>query len=186
MRRHKSIVITATAGTLALLLVVGVSGAYASGATGDEGLAPKTEVIGGREYGSEDGLVVDVEQFAIVPGGDPVGRYFGTTVSPGQITPMVQWGTSYAISTEVVQLRYDGKARAAGNIYSGLRIINVCFWYSRGGTNVSSEKCSSARLSGTTWSAGPEVTHSVWDSLNPGAEQTVFNIRTTRIDPGVT
>lgn len=182
MRRFKSIVLTAGAGALALL-VVGSSSAYASVTAADEISSPRTEVVDGREYGQEDGLVVEVEQFEIVPGGDPVGRYFGKQAEPGQITPMAQWGTSYAISTEVAQLKYNGKAKAAANVYAGLRIIKVCFWYSRGGTNVSSEKCSSAKLSGTTWSAGPEVTHSVWDSLNPGADPTVFNIKTTRIDP---
>lgn len=184
MRTLKSMVLTVTAGAL-VLLCAGSSGAYAAVSAGDGDSAPPTEVVGGREYGPEDGLVVDVETFEIVPGGDPVGRYFGTTAEPGQINPLAQWGTSHAISTEIVQLRYDGKAKAAGNVYSGLRIVKVCFWYSRGSTNVSSEKCSSARLSGTTWSAGPEVTHSVWDSLDPGAPRTEFNIRTTRIDPGV-
>lgn len=136
-------------------------------------------VINGVEYGPDDGLIEEVEQFEIQSGGDPVGQVYGEEVAPQAV-----WGSSYAISTETVQLYYSGKAKAAGNVYQGKRIIRVCFWYTRGGKAVSSEKCSAARdVGGNRWAPGAEVTDGVWDSLNPVAPKTVFQIRTTRINP---
>ena len=98
---------------------------------------------------------------------------------------MATWGTSYATSTETAQLYYTGKAKAAGNIYGGKRIIQVCFWYTRGTTWVSSKYCSNAVPNGlgTSWLPGPEVSHGVWDSLNPVAPKTVFNISRVLINP---
>lgn len=102
------------------------------------------------------------------------------------MTPMATWGSSYAISTEIASLYYQGRAKAAGNIYDGKRIISVCFWYSRGTENKSSTYCSNASSSGSTWRAGPEVSHGVWDTLKPGEQnRTIFNIKTSRIDPRI-
>jgi len=173
----------------AMLLVLTGAGAASANAKPDP---TASAVIGGRHYGPKDGLVVETEQFEITPGGGPVGRVFSSssgTITPmaasGVITPMITWGSSYAISSEFAQLRYTGIAKAAANVFNGLRIIEVCFWYSRGGTNVSSPRCSEAVSNGSAWRSGPEVSGSVWDSLNPGAPKTIFNISTYRIPPQI-
>ena len=100
---------------------------------------------------------------------------------------MATWGASYAISTEWwSQLGYDGKAKAAANLYAGLRIIQVCIWYTRDGEGVVGAKvCSNANSPNCVWVPGPEKTTSAWDSLNPFAPPTVFNISTVRISPGI-
>lgn len=146
---------------------------------------PKTVVIDGREYGPKDGLQVDTFQFEIEPGSGSVGIVFeDRSNKPGSIIPQITWGASYAISTEWwSQLGYDGKARAAANIYSGKRIVQVCMWYTRGGAAVSGTVCSTANYLAGTWSAGPEATISVWDSLDPFAPPTIFNVSTVRINP---
>jgi len=149
---------------------------------------PKTVVIDGREYGPKDGLKVDTFQFEIEPGSGPVGVVFeDTSNGPGSITPQIAWGASYAISTEWwSQLGYDGKAKAAANVFSGLRIIQVCYWYTRAGEGiVSATFCSNADSSTGVWRPGPEVTSAVWDSLNPIAPPTIFHVSTVRIDPGI-
>jgi len=183
MRKFKRFLIAGVAAVVALT-------ASAGGATADDaedgGADSGTVVIDGREFGPEDGLTVDVQQFEITPGGDPVGVYLPTTPAAGTITPMATWGASYATSTETVQLYYTGKAKAAGNVYDSKRIVQVCFWYTRGGNAISSTYCSNASSTGTVWLAGAEVSHGVWDSLLPGeSHTTVFNISTSRINPNV-
>lgn len=109
-----------------------------------------------------------------------------TSPGLGGISPQFTWGTSYAISTETVQLFYSGKAKAAANIYSGKRIIQVCIWYTRAGAGVVGPKvCSNADSSTGAWRPGPEKTTSAWDSLNPFDPPTNFNVSTVRIDPGI-
>lgn len=181
MRRMSRTVLGAAAAML--MLSATASGAAAAETAWEKPDGPDSVVIDGREFGPEDGLVVEVEQFEVTPGGGPVGEIF--VDNAGGIAPMATWGSSYAISTETAQLRYTGKAKAAANIYSGKRIIEVCFWYSRGTQNVSSPRCSNAKVSGSTWYAGPEVSGSVWDSLDPNAPRTIFNISTYRIDPQI-
>lgn len=145
----------------------------------------KTVVIDGREYGPKDGLKVDVFQCEIEPGSGPVGLVFGDTPhGPGSVTPQITWGASYAISTEWwSQLGFDGKAKAAANIFNGKRIIQVCMWYTRGGEVVSDTLCSTAASTGGSWLSGPEVTMSVWDSLDPSAPHTIFNFSKVEISP---
>lgn len=145
-----------------------------------------TVVIDGREYGPRDGLRVDTWQIEIEPGAGPVGMVFdGVSSRPGLVTPMATWGSSYAISTETVQLYYSGKAKAAANVYNGRRIIQVCIWYTRGGVMKSAKVCSNATSAGTYWSPGSEVRTGAWGSLNPWAPPTIFNISTVRIDPRI-
>lgn len=142
--------------------------------------------VGGRSFGPSDGLEVDKQSFSITPGGDPVGIVMnGPVDTGGGLAPMTSWGASYAISKETAQLHYTGRAKAAGNVFQGKRIIQVCFWYSRGGSMVGSKKCSNAKFSDTSWKSGPEVSEGVWDSLNPKAPHTIFNIRTARVSPNV-
>lgn len=166
-------------------LMLGFTSVGTVAATADAPLAETdTVAINGVTYGPEDGLEVTTESFEVVPGGAPVGENFERGLpGGGEMSPMATWGTSYAISTETAQLYYTGKAKAGANIYDGKRIIQVCFWYSRGSSNVSSEYCSHAGTNGLSWWAGPEVTHGVWDSVDPWAPPTIFNIRTTRISP---
>ena len=145
-----------------------------------------TVVIDGREYSSRDGLQVDGWECELRPDAGPVGLVFDSDQRRQRsVTPLATWGSSYAISTEIVQLYFSGKARAAANVYNGKRIIQVCIWYTRGGEMKSPKVCSTATSSGTFWSPGPEVTTGAWDSLNPWAPPTIFNISTVRIDPRV-
>jgi len=154
-----------------LVALAGAAAAYA-----DEG---PTIVIDGREYGAAEGLVIDTEQFEVQPGGDPVGEYFGDPYS------RATWGASYAISEEIAWLWYRGTAKAAANVYSGLRIVQVCFWYTRNGTAISNTYCSNASTNGSSWSPGTEVAATVADTLDPNAPHTIFNIQTSRIDPHI-
>lgn len=153
------------------------------------GSGPATVVIDGREYGPKDGLRVDTFQVELNEGFGSVGTTWEGMGSsgPGGITPQATWGSSYAISTEWgSQLGYDGKAKAGANIWNGLRIVQVCMWYTRDGVNVSGTVCSKATTTnGLTWTAGPEKRMSVWDDLNPFAPQTIFNYSLSRIRTGV-
>ncbi len=106
-----------------------------------------------------------------------------TAIPPWLGTP---GGTSYAISAEIAFLWYRGTAKAAANIYSGKRIVQVCFWWTRAGHSVSGTTCANAAISGGTWQPGPEAAAVTTDSLGWSDSQTIFNIQTTRIDPGVT
>jgi len=129
---------------------------------------------------SGNGTVV-LEQFPITPGElVTVGRSYSDRLT------RATWGTSYAISTEVAFLWYKAKAKAAANVYSNLRIIKVCFYYTRNNVVISSTKCSTANSNGSYWTAGPEVTDTVTDSIISGATNTsIFNIVTTRINPNI-
>ena len=185
-RLSRTLVFVAT-----LFAVVGATPAFADSPSRSESEKarknPKTIVIDGREYGPKEGLKVDSLQFEIEPGSGPVGVVFeDTSNGGGPITPEVAWGASYAISTEWwSQLGYDGKAKAAANIFAGQRIIQVCYWYTRGGQLVSAIYCSNATSNGVAWAPGGEVTSAVWDSLDPFAPQTIFHVDTARINPGV-
>lgn len=148
---------------------------------------PKTVVIDGREYGPKDGLEIDTMQFEVEPGSGPVGAVFDSTSNgpAGLITPLATWGSSYAISTEKWQLYYEGKAKAAANVFGGKRIIEVCIWYTRGGVQKGDRVCSNAVSSGGGWWPGSEARTSVWDSLHPWAPPTIFNMSTVRINPNI-
>ena len=127
------------------------------------------------------GQTTDTYQAEITSGAAPITLL----LTDKQSMARAAWGASYATSTEIVQLYYLGKARAAANIYQNQRIISVCIWYTRNGSTVAGEVCSNATYSGSSWVAGPEVSLGVWDSLNWNDPHTIFNIRTVRIDPNV-
>jgi hypothetical protein len=145
---------------------------------------PKTVVIDGREFGPKDGLKVDTQQIELVPGSGDVSVVFEDTTN-GSVTPQLTWGASYAISKETFQVRYDGKAKAAGNVFNGKRIIQVCIWYTRDGVQKGDKVCSNADTVGANWVAGPERTTWCWDDPAPWAPHTIFNISTVRIDPRI-
>ena len=67
----------------------------------------------------------------------------------------------------------------------GKRIIQVCIWYTRGGTQEGDKVCSTATDPNDVWRSGLEVTTWCWDSLNPQDPHTIFNIQTWRIDPRI-
>ncbi len=178
-----------TVGVVSLMAAVGVTPALADSLSGSGSVdakgQPSTVVIDGREYGPRDGLVVDVQQVKIVRGSGEVAVVFEDTSGHGSVTPYLAWGSSYAISTETFQIRYDGKAKAAGNIYDSKRIIQVCIWYTRDNVQKGDRVCSNATSDGYRWYAGPEKTTWCWDDLNPFAPQTIFNISTARIATNV-
>lgn len=168
-----------------LLLVAGLT--LSTGTAHADTTEPQSEdftAVNGRTFGPDDGVVVDHVQFELSTGSGPAGVVYGSS-HPDGFGPMATWGSSYAISTEKFQLYYEGKARAAANVFQGKRIIKVCFWYSRGGQVLTSTTCSNAVAGPTYWASGPEVTDGVWDTLDWNAPKTIFNISTTRIDPDV-
>jgi hypothetical protein len=95
------------------------------------------------------------------------------------------WGASYATSSEYLYYAYIGKAKAAANIYNGLRIIQVCIWYTRAGLLVSDVACSTASSDTGAWLPGNIASVVCLDSLDPNAPTTFFNVQTSRIDPNV-
>ncbi len=57
-----------------------------------------------------DGYEVDNYELELTPGGGTVGLRWGDRTR-------ASWGASYATSTEIAYLYYQGKARAAGNVF---------------------------------------------------------------------
>lgn len=172
-------------GIVSLAALTLVFSGISTAATAVAEVPGETIVIDGRTYGPEDGLETVVEQHEVTPGGAPIDVFYISGSGAGEIAPYAVWGSSYATSTETAQLKYTGKAKAGGNVYSGKRIIQVCIWYTRGGAQVGSKVCSNATPPGAAWKAGPEKTVSVLDSLNPVAPKTIFNISTSRIAPNL-
>jgi hypothetical protein len=95
------------------------------------------------------------------------------------------WGASYATSYEVAWVSYHGRALAAGNIFAGLRIVQVCIWYTRNNELQSSIVCSNATSDPGAWGPGLVVVTDAWDALAWDAPKTLFNIRTARISTSI-
>jgi len=93
------------------------------------------------------------------------------------------WGASYANSYEVAWISYHGRALAAGNVFDGLRIIQVCIWCTRNNQLQSDIVCSNATSDPGAWAPGSVVATDAWDALAWDAPKTLFNIRTARISP---
>lgn len=108
----------------------------------------------------------------------------GAAASTGGIVPLATWGSSYAISTEQAQLHYYGKALAAGNVYGGQRIIEVCIHYANPG-NHSPTVCSDATSTGSSWISGSEHHVTFWDNLSINWPPTNFYIDRVVINPNV-
>ncbi len=133
---------------------------------------PKTTTIDGRTYGPEDGLVIETGE---VP-----------AHSLTRATTTFTKGTSYVSNTETLQLKYTGRARAMANIYNDQRVIAAKFRYTRDGVDLTGWVTSNAKAGQPcSWQAGPEVSKSVNDSLNPNAPKTKFNYSFTLIGRGV-
>lgn len=157
--------------------------AFASASSTSNG---ETVVVGGRTFGPEDGVETTTESYTITPGsGETVGSQYPTDPVPGKFQTKATWGASYATSDEYVQYFYRGKAKAAANVYSGKRIIKVCIQYTRNGKGVADKRCSSATSNGSSWTAGPETTSNATDATYVSGPRTIFNISTTRVDPGI-
>lgn len=165
---------------IGLLLSQLPAASFASTLPGD--VSPTTPVID-TQLSSESafnlaGYEVDTYEIELSPGGGTVGLRWGDRTR-------ATWGSSYATSTEIAYLYYQGKARAAGNVFDGKRIVQVCIWYSRNGVNLTSTVCSNASSASGTWTSGPEVSVGAWDTLVWDAPKTTFNIQTVRISPSV-
>lgn len=144
----------------------------------------ETVVIDGREYGPKDGLVVDVHQVELTRGGgDVVFDWPETGTKHGGVTPQIAWGSSYAISTETLEVRFDAKAKAGANVFNNVRIIQVCVWYTRANVQKGDKVCSNATSDGLRWYPGPEKTTWCWDDLS--ADHTIFNWSRVLINPKV-
>lgn len=164
------------------VILVGAGAAGASASSGDSSDSPAQYTLAnGQTLGPEDGLEV-VRQSVQVTSGERVGESFPSTPAPGQVVPMTAWGTSFAYSYEILQTGYVGYGKAAANVYSGKRIVEVCFWWTRSGGAVSPMTCSDANFNGG-WVQGPEKTYTVYDSLGWNDPHTIFNYQTVRIDP---
>jgi hypothetical protein len=125
-----------------------------------------------------DGYEVDKYEIEPTPGSGDVGHRWGGRARDS-------WGASYATSTEIAYLYYQGKARAAGNVFDGKRIVQVCIWYTRNGVNLTSAVCSNASSASGVWTSGPEVSVGAWDTLVWDDPKTIFNVQTVRISPSV-
>jgi hypothetical protein len=177
MRRLSRAVVLAT-----LFAVAGGTLAFA--------VSPTVE-IDGRTYGPLEGLEIETRSVEIKPGSGPIVAVFGgptaadTETGSESVVPLITWGSSYAITVESWQFFYDGRAKAAANIYSSKRIIQVCIWYERAGAVISAKRCSNADGNTGTWRPGPEVTVSATDSLGLFDPPTEFKWSRVLINPGL-
>lgn len=144
-------------------------------------MLPKTYfeiiVIDGKEY------EVEVAECAVElkPGNSGVNIPFLSDTSSGGIAPMVEKGSSYTRTSELFQVRYTTRVKAAGNWYQGNRIIRVSAWYKHNGSQVGPTSSSSAYPVGTNWMPGVEAKHSVSDTVHPTAPKTTWHYATRRI-----
>ena len=123
---------------------------------------------------------VDEYQVEVVPGSTPITLNW---YQPSRARDY--WGASYATSTEYLYFVHAGKAKASGNIFNGLRIVQVCIWYTRGVSIISDVVCSNASSDTGVWVAGTVATTTALDTASDTDPKTMFNIRTTRIDPRI-
>ena len=128
------------------------------------------------EFTDLSGYQEDLYQFEITPGSSTVSVSWASS-------SRAVWGSSYAISSEVFHLYYQGRAKSAANVYLGQRFIQVCMWYSRNSLPITSKVCSNSNSYSGSWISGPEVSVGAWDSLGPNDPRTIFNISTARIAP---
>lgn len=177
--RNKTLTGLAALSVLVSALVVGAPAATAAESAA---AVPTSVTIDGKAYGAKEGLTSTTQSFDVSTGRQ-VGSTWATPIKGFQTN--AAWGASYAISKEIGYVSYRGTARAAGNVYAGKRIVQVCMWYTRNGKAVTGTTCSNAISSSGSWRTGYEVALVSGDSLDANAPQTLFNIRTNRIDPGV-
>lgn len=134
---------------------------------------------------TESGTITTYSE-ELIPGnqkmaGSVWSDFEGSAMSPSN----ARWGGSYALSTEMVQLFYGGRALAAGNIYGGQRITEVCMWYQRAGHRLTNVTCSYAINRGGAWSPGVIATVGTRDSFIPNAPKTEFRYYYRGINPNI-
>lgn len=105
----------------------------------------------------------------------------GRSTSPSN----ARWGGSYALSTEMLQFVYGGRALAAGNVYNGQRITTVCMWYQRGGQHLTGTVCSHAVNRGGSWAPGSIATVTTRDTIVSNAPKTEFRYYYYGINPNI-
>jgi len=120
-------------------------------------------------------------QAEVTPGMDPLAFnwYQGSRLS------RTYWGPSYATSTEVMFLYYLGQTKAAANVYDGLRIVQVCAWYTRSSVIISGVACSTASSDTGIWTPGYVANTNAWDDLAFDAPKTIFVYRLGKINPNI-
>ena len=164
---------------LAMTTLVTCFGAASASAREDPG------TVSGQKFGAKDGHMVTTESYPVSPGQAPITVTYGSSAPSKGVAPMAVWGSSYATSSEFAEYIYTGRAKAAGNVYAGKRIIKVCIWYSYPGGTPSPTVCSSATSSGSSWRAGSEKSVTFFDHPSANWPQTTFHITTTRINPAI-
>jgi hypothetical protein len=106
------------------------------------------------------------------------------------VVPLVEFGSSYARSTETAYLFYTGRAKAAANVYQSRRIIRVTIQYNRlryaGGPDevVGAPRSSFATCPNSFYAPGPEVTTTATDSFGLSDPPTRFIYSTGRVSTG--
>jgi hypothetical protein len=160
-------------GIVTSLFLLPTTNAWAN--TVDSPSAPSQD--GQRIFNSSQ---VDEYQVDVVPGSAPISFSW---YQPSRLRDY--WGPSYATSTEYLLFVHAGKAKAAGNIFNGLRIVQVCIWYTRGVDIISDVVCSNASSDTGVWLAGPVATTTALDTASSTDPKTIFHIKTTRIDPSI-
>lgn len=169
-------ILVAVSLSLAQLSLVGAG--YTSNETNQSDVVTVQNLDDGSGVDFKDmpGYQEEVISLEVSPGQGPLTLRWG-----GRTRDI--WGSSYATSTEIAYLYYQGRARAAGNVHLNQRIVQVCIWYSRNSVNITPVVCSTASSSSGTWVSGPEVSVGAWDTLGWNDPKTVFNIQTVRISP---
>ncbi|WP_420365877.1 hypothetical protein AAEP80_02805 [Curtobacterium sp. L3-7] len=163
-------------GALALLSSAGATAATAAELPAEPGV-----VISGQHLTTADGLTVVEHSYPVGSGGQ-VGENLPTTSTPGGVHTNIVLGSSYAFSEEQLYVEYVGTAKAAANVYQGQRIIQMCYWWTRTGAT-SPTTCATATFVNGSWRASGEVHSSFSDSLGSNVPQTIFHVKSTRIDP---
>ena len=162
---------------IAALSAPGLAASASASVTGTAGWDASDDVtpivVDGSTFGPDDGLVVTEGSTLVGVGGSALRANASYT-----------WGSSFARSRERLQFWYDGSARAAANVFSSKRIVQVCFQYKRGTSNVGGA-CSNASFRSCPPSSGSTATKTVRDSLDPNAPVTRFTYSTSRINPSV-
>ncbi len=150
-----------TAAFVGAAVTVGGGGALGAVAVEPE---PTEIVISGKTFGPEDGLFHESGSVDVSP---------STGIGTQAVT--TYWrGTSYASTDHYTDITYYGAARARANIYNGNRVVTAKFKYTRVGDVISWQTSSASVNSSCAWSAGPEKSRTVYDSLDPDAPTTKF------------
>lgn len=183
MSLRRVLVSTISASAIAAIstIVVAPANAQSDPAQGanisDQYVLADTYTNGGKTYTAKDGLRQYSGELVLPRASDKSGSFAVALASANQ-----SFGSSYAKSSERLQLWYDGSAFASGkkDFYTTkdfrtgyYRVMEVCFKYMRDGKDLISWQCSKA-TPGPLFGPGAVVKKTVRDTLNPVASKTVF------------